>query len=201
MQQRKFKKKYIITAISTAMLSQLAAAQTDSQAATDEEAQGPVFEEVVVTATRREQTVQEIPFNISAVSGDDIDEAGYVSAAELFRGVPGVSLADGGARNADTNNTITIRGINLDPNATDRLFLTDPTVSTYINNTPTYSNFILKDIARVEVLRGPQSTLYGSGSLGGTVRYILNEPETDFFYGSVTANLSQTDGSDGLNKA
>jgi outer membrane receptor protein involved in Fe transport len=62
-----------------------------------------------------------------------------------------------------------------------------------------YANFVIKDLQRVEVLRGPQGTLYGSGSLGGTVRYITNKPSTEAFAGEVMADFSQTEGSDGDN--
>jgi outer membrane receptor protein involved in Fe transport len=143
-----------------------------------------LMEEVIVTATRRSQSVQDIPFNISAVSGDYIAEAGLLDATELMREVPGVAVADGGGRAAETN---------------ARNYLTAPTVSVYIGDTPMYANFVLRDIERVEVLRGPQSTLYGSGSLGGTVRYIMNRPDPTGFEGKVYGEFSQTKGSEGYN--
>ncbi len=71
---------------------------------------------------------------------------------------------------------------------------------TYVNNTPICANFLIKDLERVEILRGPQGTLYGSGSLGGTVRYLTRRPELKSFSGKVEASVSKTDGSDGLNK-
>ena len=67
-----------------------------------------------------------------------------------------------------------------------------PTVSTYIDNTPIFANFLLKDVERVEVLRGPQGTLYGSGSLGGTVRYMTRKPVLGSFEGQVEGSFSQT---------
>ena len=157
------------------------------------------LEEVLVTATRRSLTTQEIPFNISAITGNEIVEANIIDAQELLRAMPGVYVPDSGARLAENNNIITIRGLNINPAATDRAFLSDPTVSTYVGDTPVFANFVLKDINRVEVLRGPQGTLYGSGSLGGTVRYILNEPLVGEFEGQVDASYGQTDGSDGNN--
>ncbi|MEH6551593.1 MAG: TonB-dependent receptor [Pseudomonadales bacterium] len=158
-----------------------------------------LLEEVIVTATRRSQSVQEIAFNISAISGTEIEAANIIDAQELLRAIPGVVVPDGGARLAENNNGIAIRGLNLDPAATDRAFLSDPTVSTYVGNTPIFANFILKDIERVEVLRGPQGTLYGSGSLGGTVRYIMKKPSTEAVSGKIEASYGQTDGSDGNN--
>jgi outer membrane receptor protein involved in Fe transport len=160
---------------------------------------GAVLEEITVTATRRAQSVQDIPYNISAISGSEIEEGNIIDAQELLRAMPGVSVPDGGARLAENNNGITIRGLNVNPAATDRAFLSDPTVSIYVGDTPIFANFILKDIERVEVMRGPQGTLYGSGSLGGTVRYILNKPSTDGVSGNVEASYGKTEGSDGNN--
>ncbi len=156
-------------------------------------------ETIIVTATRRSMSVEEVPFNISAISGAAIEEAGIVDSQELLRELPGIMVPDNGARLSENNNSITIRGLNVNPYATDRAFLSDPTVSTYVGDTPVFANFILRDIARVEVLRGPQGTLYGSGSLGGTVRYILNSPDTSEFEGRVDMSYGTTDGSNGNN--
>lgn len=158
-----------------------------------------VLEEIIVTATRREQTIHDIPFNISAITGNEIAQANIVNAQDLLRAMPGVTSPDSGERLAENNNIITIRGLNVDPSATDRAFLSDPTVSTYIGETPIYGNFILRDVDRIEVLRGPQGTLYGSGSLGGTVRYIFNEPDASGFDAWVAGSYGQTEGSDGNN--
>lgn len=187
-----FQKKSLVTAIAAATLLGGQSAQVFS-------AEGAKLEEIVVTATRRSQSVQDIPFNISAVSGSEITEGNIIDAQELLRAMPGVSVPDGGARLAENNNSITIRGLNINPAATDRAFLSDPTVSTYVGDTPVFANFILKDIDRVEVMRGPQGTLYGSGSLGGTVRYILNKPSTEGVSGKIGGSMGETDGSDGNN--
>ena len=157
------------------------------------------LEEIIVTGTRREMSIHDIPFNISAISGEEIERANIIDATELLRAMPGVMAPDGGARLAENNNIITIRGLNIDPNATDRAFLSDPTVSTYINDTPIFGNFILRDMERVEVLRGPQGTLYGSGSLGGTVRYIPKRPDPSSFSARVDGSFGVSDGSDGNN--
>ncbi len=156
------------------------------------------IEEIVVTANRREQTVDEVPYNISAVSGEFLVEAQITDSAELMRSIPGVAVVDRGHRNSGVINGINIRGLNVDGSAFgDYQLSTVPTVSTYVNETPIYANFILKDIDRIEVLRGPQGTLYGSGSLGGTVRYILNQPKIGEFEGKVTTGFSSTKGSSG----
>jgi iron complex outermembrane recepter protein len=139
------------------------------------------LEEIIVTAGRREQTVQEIPYNISAVTGAQLQAAGVNDLASIARLVPGLQTVDLGPRGASTNSTFIIRGLNT--TSEDAAFiapnLTVPLVSTYIDDVPLFTNLHLTDIQRIEVLRGPQGTLYGSGSVGGTVRVIHNPPTTD----------------------
>ena len=157
------------------------------------------IEEVVVTATSRETSIFEVPYNISAVSGADIDSKGILDTAELLRSFAGISTIDRGSRNAGTVNNIRIRGLNVDSNALqDYPVSAAASVSTYVDKTPVFANFLLKDLTRVEVLRGPQSTLYGSGSLGGTVRYITNKPSLENFSSRVNLTGSQVDGSDDI---
>lgn len=161
-------------------------------------AEGVTLEEITVTATRREQSVVEVPYNISAVSGKSLERTLTVDNADLMRTVTSASVVDRGYRNQGVINGIIIRGLNVDSAALgDYAVGTVPTVSTYVNDTPIYASFLLRDLERVEVLRGPQGTLYGSGSLGGTVRYIMRAPELDGFSASVKGGVAQTEGSDG----
>jgi outer membrane receptor protein involved in Fe transport len=163
-------------------------------------AESAQLEEIIVTANRREQTVLEVPYNISAVSGDALERSLTIDNADLMRTVASVSVVDRGFRNQGVINGIIIRGLNVDGSALgDYALSTVPTVSTYVNDTPIFANFLLRDIERVEVLRGPQGTLYGSGSLGGTVRYMMRDPQFDEFSGRVQGSVSQSDGSDGTN--
>lgn len=158
------------------------------------------IEEIMVTATRRSQRVQDIPFNISAVSGSDLADQQIVDSVDVLRSVAGVSVVDRGYRNSGMTNGIVIRGMNVDSGSNGDVPLAAvPTVATYVDDTALYANFILKDIERVEVLRGPQGTLFGSGSLAGTVRYIMNKPSTEGFEGQVSVNYGQTAGSNGNN--
>jgi outer membrane receptor protein involved in Fe transport len=156
--------------------------------------------EVVVTATRREESIQDIPFNISAVSGEALEKANIIDSVEALRTMAGVSIQDRGYRNTGMGSSITIRGINVDTGSWGDVPLAAvPTVATYVDNMALYGNFILKDVERVEVLRGPQGTLYGSGSLAGNVRYIMKKPELGGFNGTASVAFGQTDGSDGYN--
>lgn len=161
-----------------------------------------VIEEIQVTATRRSQSVQDIPYNISAMSGELLELQDVVNQYDLLRSMYGVTVIDRGYRNGGTVNSIVIRGLNVDNGANGDIMLNAvPTVATYYDNSPLFANFLVKDIERVEVLRGPQGTLYGSGSLGGTVRYIANKPNPEGFDAELEIDYGQTSGSGGDNMA
>jgi outer membrane receptor protein involved in Fe transport len=187
-----FNKKPLACAVGAALVgvSPLALAQDDAESG--------LFEEIVVTATARNTSVQDIPYNISAISGTAMEQQNIVNQYDLLRSMHGISVIDRGYRNAGTVNNIVIRGLNVDTGSNGDIQLNAvPTVATYVDNTPMYGNFLLKDIERVEVLRGPQGTLYGSGSLGGTVRYISNKPDSEEFDAKVSLDYGQVSGSDG----
>jgi outer membrane receptor protein involved in Fe transport len=158
------------------------------------------LEEIVVTATRRAQSVQEIPFNISAISGAALEKSNIIDSVDALRTMAGVAMYDRGYRNAGVTNGIVIRGMNVDAGTNNDVPLAaPPTVATYIDNTALFGNFVLKDIERIEVLRGPQGTLYGSGSLAGNVRYIMKKPDLSALSAMASVSYGQTDGSDGHN--
>jgi outer membrane receptor protein involved in Fe transport len=158
------------------------------------------LEEIVITSTRRAQSVVDVPFNVSAVSGEQIEAQNLSNPVDLLRTIPGVSVVDRGTRNSGVVNNVRIRGINVDSaQLGDYAVAGAAAVSSYVNDTPIFANFMLKDIERVEVLRGPQGTLYGRGSLGGTVRYILRDPVIGETSGNVAGGVSFTNGSGGMN--
>ena len=197
---RQIKRKTLTTAITVALLASgnasLAMAQADSSSGDSSVG----LEEIMVTATRRETSVQDIPYNISAISGQDLAKANIFDSVEALRRIPGVSMADRGYRNAGVAQRIVIRGINVDSGVDGDVPLTaPPTVATYVDNTALYGSLILKDLNRVEVLKGPQGTLYGSGSLAGNVRYIMNKPDLEDFSGQASLGFGLTDGSSGYN--
>jgi len=196
------RKSAIASAITTALLLSTTAQQT--YAADDETnnaAQKGKIERIEVTASRRTQNIQEVPYNISAISGEDLENNNIIDSSEKMRGVAGVTIVDRGYRNSGTFGGVIIRGVNVDGGGNgDVVSSSVSTVASYVDDTPIFANFLLTDVEMVEVLRGPQGTLYGSGSMAGTVRYKMNRPETDEFYGSATLGLSQTEGSEGFNK-
>jgi iron complex outermembrane recepter protein len=135
------------------------------------------IDEIVVTATRRNVSLSDIPYNISAVGAADIAASGVTDLQGLTHMIPGLVAPDLGPRASNINDTLTIRGLNASSVNAESQEIAAPLVSTYVDETPLFANLKMTDIARVEVLRGPQGTLYGSGSVGGTVRMIHNEPD------------------------
>jgi iron complex outermembrane receptor protein len=160
----------------------LAAAQSDS------------LEEVVVTASRREQNLLDVPYNISAVSGQSLQAAGITSLTDISRVLPGINVPDLGPRASSSNSNIVIRGLNAnDPGGSAYLpWESVPLVSTYVDEVPLFVNLDLFDVQRVEVLRGPQGTLYGSGAVAGTIKVIHNPPDPSKFAAEVSADGSST---------
>ncbi len=141
-------------------------------------AQGQPLEEVIVTASRRATTVQELPFNIAAITGDTLERQRLTRLTEFARWVPGLTVVEQGPRDAEL---MTVRGLNVRSlNAGEFLGNTSgETVASYLGEIPLYVDFRMKDLERVEVLIGPQGTLYGAGTLGGAVRYIPTAPSTE----------------------
>ena len=149
-------------------------------------------EEIIVTATRRSVSVSDIPYNISAVGEADIANAGVTDLQSLTRLIPGLVNPDLGPRASNTSGTLTIRGLNASAVNVHDQAIAAPLVSTYVDETPLFVNIKLTDIARVEVLRGPQGTLYGSGSVGGTVRLIHNKPDPTATEITLSTRASET---------
>lgn len=148
--------------------------------------------EVIVTASRRNQTTEEVPYSISVVNPTQLTNSGVTDLASLARQVPGVSMSDRGARSASTSFPI-IRGLNASPGAAGFRTFEQAPVGTYIGNSPIDGYFQFNDIERVEVLRGPQGTLYGAGALGGALRIIPAAPKLGELSGNVEARMGLVD--------
>jgi outer membrane receptor protein involved in Fe transport len=162
-----------------------------------EEAQS-VIEEIIVTAQRRgPERLQDIPMSVSVIDEETIRRAGLVGMDDYLRALPSISYVE---YSPGMNNVI-IRGI-----ATD--FFRSETTGIYVGNTPVTNlgvrgqgdpDLKLVDIERIEVLRGPQGTLYGEGSMGGTVRIIPAAPNAERFESQVTGSFSVTGAEGGNN--
>ena len=168
-------------------------------ATADESGNGPAatatLEEVIVTATRRAVSAQELPISITAVTGATLDQAGIEDVAQLAHSMAGVNVTDKGPFGGVNGSTLIIRGLNSEQTAGQLALATPvvPPVATYVDDTPLFFNLRLQDLDRVEVLRGPQGTLYGSGSLGGTIRYVLNAPDPSGFDAKSELGISDTE--------
>jgi len=152
-----------------------------------------MIEEVVVTATRRAESVQDIPINITAVSGEQISDLRLRNISDIARYVPGLTVVDRGPRNDAPD--ILVRGLNttgLGPG-----FDAD-TVATYLGEIPLQVDILPVDMQRVEVLIGPQGTLYGQGTMGGAIRYIPNEANLSDFEVELRGDINSGEESDDL---
>jgi iron complex outermembrane receptor protein len=149
---------------------------------------GLAIEEIVVTATRRDESILRTPINITAVSSADIDRLRLTDISDIARWSPGLSLVDQGSRGASQ---LIVRGLSVASlNASEFLNNSNgDTVATYIGDIPVYIDLKPYDLERVEVLLGPQGTLYGAGTLGGAVRYIPKRPDPSAFSSEVHARV------------
>src|ERR1700691_2692781 len=152
------------------------------------------IDEIVVTAQKRVSTVQDTPISITAVTGGDLQARGVASLAALAQGTPGVSLKSEGPSQTE----IEMRGMTSSGgNSATVGFYLDDVPLTGPGNAQNGHPIIdpdLYDLNRIEMLRGPQGTLFGSGSMGGTVRLITNQPDPSGYRASAESTLSGTEG-------
>ncbi len=144
---------------------------------------------ITVTATKRATSLEKTGMAISVVSEDKLKELGAENFEDYMRTLPGINFTQG---LAPGEQNIVMRGVNFPSN---RFML--PTVGVYLDEIALSQNgrnpdLNLIDINRIEVLRGPQGTLYGASSMGGTIRYISNTPDSEFYTGKFEAGLQDT---------
>ena len=150
------------------------------------------LEEIVVTSTKRTENLKAVPQSISVITGTQLQEQHVADYADLGRNVPGLSFTNSGGPGLSN---IEIRGISSS--------IGSPTVSIYLDDTPIsirnngfYAGQpepVLLDLAQSEVLRGPQGTLYGASSMGGTIRLVSNPVSLTSYQGSAYSELSETE--------
>ncbi|MCW8876329.1 MAG: TonB-dependent receptor [Kangiellaceae bacterium] len=156
-----------------------------------EEKKDDEYTKIIVTSTRRANDIQDIPINVFAFNDEQMESMQVKNAIDIAKWVPGLTVTDQGGRAA---NQVIVRGLNTD--SSGPAGGTGGTVGNYIGEIPVYIDLKLTDIDRVEVLIGPQGTLYGAGTLGGAIRYIPRKPDLSGFDSSVFFGLSQTKESD-----
>ena len=146
--------------------------------ATAQDGDENLIEEIMVTATKREASIYEVPIALSAFEGDALAKQGIVDIVDVGKFVPNLNITQFSAGHISSANPF-IRGIGLQ----DHLITTDPGVSVYVDGVylgrQVGQNWNLTNIERLEVLRGPQGTLYGRNSIGGAINIITKTPGTD----------------------
>lgn len=190
----------VLVALCTTLVSSLAAADdaalpaVPATAATPATATDATLQQVVVTAETYTSTAQSTPISISAVTGTELESRGINSLEAVARDVPGLSMRSAGPDQTEFE----ARGIASNGG-------NSPTVGFYLGDIPLSPPAMgqigkvvidpnLYDLDRVEVLRGPQGTLYGASSMGGTIKLIPNPPQVNTITGSTDATFSHTDG-------
>lgn len=151
------------------------------------------LQEVLVTAQKRQERLIDVPQSVSVLSSDTIAELGAVQFRDFASSVPGLSFKTGGAG----YNQISLRGVTTGTEAS-------PTVGIYVDEVPFGSSTAfafaarfaldmgLFDVDRIEVLRGPQGTLYGASSMGGLLKYVTKQPDTKNFTADIQSGISDT---------
>ena len=187
----------LLSSVSAAAVAQVG--QADKPKDGMEAGQDYSLAEVVVTAEKRESTVQRTPISITAISGADLSARGLTSVLAVAQETPGISFRSSGPGQTEYE----MRGLSSSGGSS-------ATVGFYVDEVPISPPAFggigkvvidpdLYDLERIEVLRGPQGTLYGSGSMGGTIKLITHRPVLNELDGSVSVTVSDTDGG-GLNR-
>ncbi len=183
-----------VIALSIAVALQLGVVPNRAYAAgaSDAAPEHDQLEEIVVTAEKRTSTVQATPFSVTALTGSQLTSEGVTGLASLAGDTPGISIRSSGPGQTE----LEMRGLSSSGGSS-------PTVGFYIDDVPLTPPAAalngkvvvdpdLFDLNRVEVLRGPQGTLYGSGSMGGTIKLVTNQPDLHTLGGQVHGILSST---------
>lgn len=178
--------------LGAAILISLAALPASAQEGAGSEAQ-PVLEEIIVSATRRDTALEDTPMSIGVLTEQSIEDAGVLSVFDYWRMIPSLAVTDWGF----AGNRFIIRGLSGSSGPESHETLT----ANYLDDTLLISpqglfthapSFQLVDINRVEVLRGPQGTLFGAGSMGGAIRLITNQADVSRSTQSYEAMTSST---------
>jgi outer membrane receptor protein involved in Fe transport len=151
--------------------------------------------DIVVTAQKKTELLKNVPASVTAVTADTMQDIGAAKLEDYVGKIPALTVSNVSMASASTQ--ITIRGITTGPGG-------NPTVGVYVDDSPFgtssgYGGYTIpdldpQDLARVEVLRGPQGTLYGAGSLGGLLKYVTAAPDPSRFFGRFSVEGSTIDG-------
>ena len=174
-----------------AVMAPVQAQAQDQQAADRREQQdrrADTLEEVIVTATRREERLQDVPVSITTLSQEELNERGIANYDGLATATPGVVLNRASANfNNFTARGIATNGYGANLQSTVAIYLDELPISS--NGNSTILDPSLYDVERIEFLRGPQGTLFGSGSLAGALRILTHDPDASSFDASALVDL------------
>ena len=182
--------------LSTAALALLTQAPASAEDAASDAAAPPVQSstDIIVTAQKREQTLIQVPQSVTVVSGAALETQQANTFADYLKLVPGLQLN----QSQPGTSRLILRGVNTGGVASTVAVYVDETPfgssSGQVNGAILSSDFDTFDVARIEVLRGPQGTLYGANSLGGLLKFVTNEPELGTFNGKVRSGVETTKG-------
>jgi iron complex outermembrane receptor protein len=188
------KTEYLNTALRIGLAASIAVALCAPIQVLAEQGSDPTLQEIVVTATKRADPLSKVPISIAAYTRESMDSQGVRSVQDIVAQTPGVDLEQSPGKGSGMR--ISIRGIDSNAGAA--------TTGVYIDDTPIQArnnpvNFAgtsfpeVFDLERVEVLRGPQGTLFGSGAEGGVVRFVTVQPGLDKYSGYARAEVSATE--------
>lgn len=180
--QKYLKSVSVITMLATGAISTAVSAQEENSDA--------ALEEILVTATKRSSSIKDVPFSINAQTEKDMQRSGAMNLEDVARNVAGLMIQNLGPGQSQ----VAIRGVSAGQIVRDQPGVKEQ-VGVYLDESVISLSLFtpdidLYDLNRVETLRGPQGTLFGSGSIGGTIRYITNQPDLDVSEGSLEANMN-----------
>jgi len=143
------------------------------------EAPAEQLAEVVVSAQKRLERIQDVPLSVSSLSGDQMTHRGVKDLVDLASAIPGVSFSD----SQSGRGTFAIRGVSTTTEVpTVELFVDDIPISSRFNEITGAADPDILDVERVEVLKGPQGTLYGGSAMGGAIKFVTRRPDTEHFH-------------------
>ena len=184
----------LVPCMSALFAPNLWAQDATASAAADSAKETQKLDRVTVSATRRREPVREVPLRVESLDAESLERAGATSLNDTIGALPGVDVkADAGPGRS----AVTMRGVSLGSQ-------TIATVGVYVDEAPfgSSSAFVaggsmaldmaLLDLNHVELLRGPQGTLYGAGAMGGLIKYVTNEPDSSQFSGKVGVGVRST---------
>jgi iron complex outermembrane recepter protein len=182
------------SSFASAACAQSTTAPTAASAAPDKSAPDG---DIVVTATRRDTSLQKTPLAITVLTGQTLTNAGVTNIADYAKFVPSLRIQD----NGPGQRRVSLRGVQTSGEATVGVYYDDTPVTGSVGVSSDAAgrtaDFTLFDVNRIEVLRGPQGTLYGASSMGGAIRVLLNKPTQDY-EGKIESQVAGTNGG-GLN--